>query len=92
MAKTSACSADAGDPGSILGSGRSLEKGMVTYSSFWRREGLHTQVFLLGESHGQRSLVDYSPWGRKESDTTERPSEAILFPLIYIKAVLSWKC
>ena len=28
-------------------------------------------VFLPGESHGQRSLVGYSPWGRKESDTTE---------------------
>ena len=25
-----------------------------------------------GESHGQRSLVGYSPWGHKESDTTER--------------------
>ena len=24
-----------------------------------------------GESHGQKSLVGYSPWGRKESDTTE---------------------
>ena len=29
------------------------------------------QVFLPGESHGQRSLADYSPWGRKASDTTE---------------------
>ena len=29
-------------------------------------------VFLHGESHGQRSLVDYNPWGCKESDTTER--------------------
>ena len=29
-------------------------------------------VFLPGESHGQRSLVGYSPRGRKESDTTER--------------------
>ena len=28
-------------------------------------------VFLPGESHGQRSLAGYSPWGRKESDTTE---------------------
>ena len=28
--------------------------------------------FLPGKSHGQRSLVDYSPWDRKESDTTER--------------------
>ena len=31
-----------------------------------------TPVFLPGESHGRRSLVDYSPRGRKESDTTER--------------------
>ena len=29
-------------------------------------------VFLSRESHGQRSLVGYSSWGRKESDTTER--------------------
>ena len=27
-----------------------------------------TPVFLPGESHGQRSLVGYSPWGCKESD------------------------
>ena len=31
-----------------------------------------TPVFLPGESHGWRSLVDYSPQGRKESDTTEQ--------------------
>ena len=31
-----------------------------------------TPVLLPGKSHGQRSLVGYSPWGRKESDTTER--------------------
>jgi len=30
-----------------------------------------TPVFLPGESHGQRSLAGYSPWGRKESDRTE---------------------
>ena len=30
-----------------------------------------TPVFLPGEFHGQRSLVGYSLWGRKESDTTE---------------------
>ena len=29
-------------------------------------------VFLPGKFHGQRSLVDYSPWGGKESDITER--------------------
>ena len=28
-------------------------------------------VFLPGESYGQRSLVSYSPWGRKELDMTE---------------------
>ena len=39
----------------------SLEKGMVTHS-----------VFLPGGSHEQRSLAGYSPWGRKELDTTER--------------------
>ena len=30
-----------------------------------------TPVFLPGECHGQRSLESYSPWGRKELDTTE---------------------
>ena len=30
-----------------------------------------TPVLLPGKSHGQRSLVGYSPWGHKESDTTE---------------------
>ena len=38
----------------------------------WRRKWQPTPVLLAGESHGGRSLVDYSPWGRKESDTTER--------------------
>ena len=30
-----------------------------------------TPVFLPGESHGQRSLAGYSPWGHTELDTTE---------------------
>ena len=38
----------------------------------WRRKWLPTPVFLSRESHGQRSLASYSPWGHKESDTTER--------------------
>ena len=37
-----------------------------------RRERQLTPVFFLGEFHGQRSLADYSPWGHKESDTTEQ--------------------
>ena len=38
----------------------------------WRRKWQPTPVFLPGESHGQRSLAGYSPWGHKESDTTAR--------------------
>ena len=49
------------DTGSISGSGRFP----------WRRAWQPTQVFLPGESHGQRSLAGYSPWGHKESETTE---------------------
>ena len=37
----------------------------------WRRAWPPTPVFLPGESHGQRSLVGYSPRGHTESDTTE---------------------
>ena len=37
----------------------------------WRRAWQSTLVFWPGESHGQRSLVVYGPWGRKELDTTE---------------------
>ena len=36
------------------------------------KEWLPTPVFSPGESHGQRSLLGYSPWDCKESDTTER--------------------
>ena len=57
--KESACSA--GDLGSIPGLGRSPGEG----------NGYPFPVFFPGEFHGQRSLVDYSPWGHKESDTTE---------------------
>ena len=37
----------------------------------WRRQWHPTPVFLPGKSHGQRSLVGCSPWGRWESDMTE---------------------
>ena len=41
----------------------------------WRRKWQPTpvffRIFLPGKSHGQRSMVGYSPWGHKESDTTE---------------------
>ena len=38
----------------------------------WRRKWQPTPVFLLGKSHGQRSVVAYSLWDSEESDTTER--------------------
>ena len=38
----------------------------------WRRQWHPIPVLLPGESHGWRSLVGCSPWGREESDTTER--------------------
>ena len=37
----------------------------------WRRAWQPTPVFLPGESHGQRSLAGYRPYGRTESDTPE---------------------
>ena len=54
----------------------------------WRRKWQSTSVLLPGESHGQRSLVGYSPWGHKEWDTTEQ----LHFPLAsqYLQRVGSW--
>ena len=37
----------------------------------WRRKWQPTPVFLPGKFHGQQSLVGYSPWGHKETDTAE---------------------
>ena len=45
---------------------------MNIYPTLWRRQWHPTPVLLPGKSHGQRSLVDCSPWVRKESDMTER--------------------
>ena len=49
-----------------------------------RREWLPTPVFLPGESHEQRSMGDYSPWGRKESDTSERQTTLTYLILILV--------
>ena len=54
----------AGDPGSIPGLGRSPGGG--------NGNPLQYSYLDRGESRGQRSLVGYSPWDRKESDTPER--------------------
>ena len=42
------------------------------YSDIWRRQWHPTPVLLPRKSHGRRSLVGCSPWGRSESDTTEQ--------------------
>ena len=44
----------------------------------WRMKWQPTPVFLAGESHGQRSLMGFSPWGHKESDTTEHMQRPIV--------------
>ena len=43
-----------------------------TYYKIWKRKWQPTPVLLPGKSHGQRSLVGYSPCGCKKSDTTEQ--------------------
>ena len=57
--KESAC--NAGGPGFDPWVGKIL----------WKREWQPTPLFLPGEFHGYRSLVGWSPWGCKESDTSE---------------------
>ena len=51
-----------GEPGLIPGLGRSSGEG----------NGNPLQYYCLEKSYGQRSLVSYSPWDCKDSDTTER--------------------
>ena len=59
VGKDSAC--NAGDLGLIPELGDPLKEGRQP-----------TPVFFPGESHGQRILAGYSPWGHKESDRTEQ--------------------
>ena len=48
-----------------------------------RRKWQPTPVFLLGKFHGQRNLVGSSPWGHKESDTTEVTKHWIQYLKMY---------
>ena len=45
---------------------------IIPMNLFWRRQWHPTPILLPGKSHGRRSLVGCSPWGRKELDMTER--------------------
>ena len=55
---------NAGEPGSVSGSGRSPGEG----------DGNQLLYFLPGGSHGQRSLAGYSSWGHTESEPAEATS------------------
>ena len=48
------------------------QAGSLSQEDFLEKKWQPTPVLLPGEFHGQRSLADYSPWGRKESGTTEQ--------------------
>ena len=58
----------------------------------WRKEQLPTPVLWPEEFQGQRSLASYSPWGRKESDTTEKLSLSHHLPLLPCYSLLSLFC
>ena len=72
----------------------------------WRRKRLPAPVFLPGEFRRQRNLAGYSPWGHKESDTTERLilwHTSIKYLLVHplsnppkffshVYSKISWKC
>ena len=47
-------------------------KSLLVIYLMYSRQWQPTPVLLPGKSHGWRSLVGYSPWGRKESDMTEQ--------------------
>ena len=59
---------------------------------FWRRQWHPTPVLLPGKSHGRRSLVACSPWGRWGSDTTERLHfHALEKEMATHSSVLAWR-
>ena len=47
--------------------GDAADTGLIS----WRRKGQPIPVFLLGKSHGQRSLAGCGPWSHRDADTTE---------------------
>ena len=49
------------------------------------KEWQPTPVFLPGESHGQRNLEGYSPWGHKELDMTKATEYALMHGVCFLK-------
>ena len=70
-----------GEPGGLPSMGSPAMKETPAMQEMWVRslgwkdplekEMATSPVFLSGKSHGQKSLEGYSPWGRKESNSTE---------------------
>ena len=71
--------ANAGDEGLIPGLGRSSGE----------RNGNPLQYSCLEKSHGQRSVADYSPWGREDSDMTGRLSTKTVTIVIYRNGLIN---
>ena len=83
--------ANAGDTSNV---GLILEWGKIP----WRRIWKPTPVFLPGKSHQQKSLAGYSPWGRKELDTTEQlstqeieeePGHCVMLARVFLQKALT---
>ena len=67
---------------------------LLKYNYYYiqRRQWHPTPVLLPGKSHGRSSLVGCSPWGRKESDTTERLHfHALEKEMATHSSVLAWR-
>ena len=75
VGKESTCNVE--DLGSIPGLGRFPGGG----------HGNPLQYSCLENPHGQRSLVGYSPWGHKESDTTEVTEHVLLLLLLLLRCI-----
>ena len=71
-------------PGPVYHSGISMCTYFPNYiPCYWRRRWHLTPVLLPGKSHGQRSLVGYSPWGCEELDTTEWLNNKHIYWMLY---------
>ena len=53
---------------------------------------IHSSILARKKSHGQRSLVGYSPWGHKESDTTAHTSPWQLLSTWWIVTLRGHRC
>ena len=61
----------------------------------WNKKWQPTLVFLPGKSHGQRSLVGYSPWGRKRVRhglATKQQSLVSILKFLFLYFLIYWTC